>query len=485
MGRKVIAVAVVQFAVLSWLAAILPTWQDEEFTLATTAHGVGYAIHRALTYELQAPLYFALLAALRYAGHGVWLAREFSVAAQVATTFACATIARRIWPARDPWVFCALVASSPFALFAGLEIRTYALALAETAFLIVFFFDGFFSGSSLRARVGFIVMAIAGLYTQYFIAFDIAALFVALTIAKRFVALRVYVVSVAIALVAFVPLGLFVRAQASDTLSVEGSPSPFGGMLLHPVNLVLSRPYSGIDAHWEGPLWLALRVAFLVAVVLGRPAFGRKAVALCSLFLVVDLVYVFLSDVEKLNLVFPRHYIALFLPEAILVYAIVAIFSGRFAAASALAVACILAISNVLTMGVTYAPGAKQGDAGRIGAYLSAHAFPGDAIAVYPGDGVPTIARYYTGSLPIEGYPVPQDPNIYRVDAALVRSKAEANDAFDRLPSAHHLFFVVQLTCSDANIHGCRTVEGALKERYRVLEHKAFFEAELWELAPK
>jgi hypothetical protein len=484
-GRKVIAVAVVQFAVLSWLAALLPTWQDEEFTLATTAHGVGYAIHRALTYELQAPLYFALLAALRYAGRSVFLAREFSVVAQVATTFACATIARRIWPARDPWLFCALVASSPFALFAGLEIRTYALSLAETAFLVVFFFDGFFSGSSLRARLGFILMAIAGLYTQYFIVFVIAALFVALAICKRFVALRVYVVSVIVAIVAFVPLGLFVRTQASDTLSVEGSPAQFGGMLLHPINLVLSRPYNGIDAHWEGPLWLLLRLAALMAVVLGRPRLGRKTVALCSLFVVVDMIYVVLSDVEKLNLVFPRHFIALFLPEAILVYALVAAFAGRFAKRSALAVAIVFAISNALTTVLTYAPAAKQGDAARIGAYLSEHARPGDAIAVYPGDGVPAVARYYTGALPIEGYPVPQDPNVYQVDAALVRSPAEANAAFDRLPRAAHLFFVVQLTCGDGNIHGCGTVERVFKERYRVLEHRAFFEAELWELAPK
>ncbi len=481
--RKVVLVAVVQAIVLTVLANALPTWQDEEFTLATTAHGVAYAFHRALDYELQAPLYFVLLAALRTLGPSVLLAREFSVLTQVATTFACAAIARRIWPQRDPWIFCALVASNPFGIYAALDIRTYALSLLESACLFAAFLEGFFYGSDVRARVALVVCAILGLYTQYFIAFEMIALFFALCLTGRVAAVRDYVLCCLVAAVTFVPLGLYVRGQASGTLSVEKStPQGFGGMLLHPVNLLLSRDYLVETARWQKFAYVAMRLAFVALTIAGRPRFDRKLQALTVVLVVVDSIYVVLADVFKLNLLIPRHFVALFIPEVAFVYALVSSYTGAHARRFALATAAIFALANGLQFFDIYKTGAKEGDARRVGTYLAANAKPGDAIAVYPGDAVAPIARYYGGGLAIEGFPIPQNPVTYDVDAALVRSPAEAAAAFDRLPASAHLWFVTVLVCN-GNIHGCRTTLDVMQRRYTVLRHASFFEADVYELA--
>jgi hypothetical protein len=480
--REVVAVAVLQALALTTLAAILPTWQDEEFTLATTAHGVAYAIHRALTYELQAPLYFALLAALRSLNGSVFYAREWSVAAQVATTFACAWIARRIWPQRNPWIFCALVAFNWFAFFAGLEIRTYALALLEEAVLVGFAIDGFLLGNDVRARVGFILCAIVGLYTQYFIGFDFAALFVAVLILRRFTALAAYVGAIAIAMLAFTPLAFFVRDQASDTLSSEGgAPLGFGGMFVHPSNLVLVHIFS--DGRVGHIAWVGLLLVLIGAAIAGQPRLDARKWAFVSLFLVIDLIYACLVDVAKLHLEFPRHFLALFLAEAILAYTLVAGFASRFALGSGLAVAIVFALTNAISIAQTYGSGAKEGDSARVGALLTRDARPGDTIAVYPGDAVPSVARYYRGSLPIESYPKAQDPNVYQIDAALVRSEGDAVAAFDRLPRGKRLWFDMVVNCK-AKTHGCRFVNDAIARRFHVRSEHAFYQATVLELEP-
>ena len=481
--REVVAVAVVQAVVLTTLAAILPTWQDEEFTMTTTAHGIAYAIHRALTYELQAPLYFAILAGLRKINGSVFFAREFSVATQVATTFVCAWIARRIWPERSTWMFCALVAVNWFSMFAGLEIRTYSLALLQEAALLAFAIAGFLLGTDTRARLAFVLCAILGLYTQYFIAFEIAAIFVAILVLGRFRALPAYLGSVAVALVAFAPLALYVRTQANDTLSVETTgPQGFGGMFLHPANVVLVHVFS--ESHAGKILWIALFAVLVAAVLLGRPRLDVRKWALVSLFVVVDLIYASLSDIAKLNLVFPRHYIALFIPQIVLAYAIAAGFTGRFRSQAAVAVAIVFALTNLITDVQTYGTGAKFGDSARVGALLTNHAKVGDAIAVFPGDAAPSVQRYYHGALPIEGYPVPLDERVYHVDAALVRSAAEANAALDRLPHGRRLWFDTVGYCTASDVHGCFEVESAIAKRFRVVGKYVYFQAVVFELEP-
>ena len=114
-----------------WIASHFATWTDEEYTLATTAHGAAYAIRRAIDYELQAPLYFAVLAVWRLADPSVAFARLFSLLCAAAFFFALVAVGRRVAPSGNPLPFALLVATNPFVLkaaFDGDTIRDQARA---------------------------------------------------------------------------------------------------------------------------------------------------------------------------------------------------------------------------------------------------------------------------------------------------------------------------------------------------------------------
>jgi hypothetical protein len=125
---RLAALALGLVAALSVFGRIAGTDPDEEYALASTAHGLGYALHRAFYYELQAPVWFGLVALWRGLDPSVAFARLFSILCATATCFALRAIALRLRPRLDPLPFVALVALNPFFIYAALEVRVYAFA---------------------------------------------------------------------------------------------------------------------------------------------------------------------------------------------------------------------------------------------------------------------------------------------------------------------------------------------------------------------
>jgi len=265
------------------LGVSLGTWTDEEYTLATTAHGAAYAIRHAIDYELQAPLYFALLAAWRHLDADVWFARLFSILCGAASLLAFAAIGRRISPRASSLGFALWAGLNPFAVWAALEIRHYALALLLSALLWLGFDAGFLSGERRWARVAFVVLAIAGIYTQYFIAFALAGFAVALVVARAR-SLRAYLACAALVVVAVVPLA--VAAHGQGTWFVTEAPPP-----LRIVRWTLVHPWLGFvfpfDWQWDAYRFVHAGYTTIVAllgliVALCRPALTRRSVALVA-----------------------------------------------------------------------------------------------------------------------------------------------------------------------------------------------------------
>jgi uncharacterized membrane protein len=126
-GTRVLAVAIAYVAIV-FAARSLPTWVDDEFSLRTTARGIGVAWQQAIGFENQAPLYFALLAAWRTFDASVFFARTFSTLCALGFVALVALIARRVRPGNPSWPWVAAAAIHPFVIFAALEIRLYAFA---------------------------------------------------------------------------------------------------------------------------------------------------------------------------------------------------------------------------------------------------------------------------------------------------------------------------------------------------------------------
>jgi hypothetical protein len=476
----------VQFAAMTALAMILGTWQDEEYTLSTTAHGVFYAIHRAISYELQAPLYFTLIALLREIAPSALAARMFSVVCALGVTLSCVAIARRLWPGIDPWPVAALAAFNPFVVFAALEIRVYALALLVSALLWLTFYDGFFRAERRSARITFIVLAIAALYLEYFLAFELVGFAVALVVSGRLRALLAYALAGVICALAFVPMLFVLHGQIHAAFAVpESKPLPFYNVFFHPlVDFVIPHAYgSGVATR---ALNAVVVLAVVAAIVIGRPRADRAMLALGAAAATVEAIYIMLVDVLHEQLVVPRHFVALFIPETAFAYAVLAAFRNRRSAnAARRTIAALVALVTILSLVATYHALAKLGDWKRVAAWLQTHARAGDTIAIAEPDAVAAFERYYHGTADVAAYPRPVDPNVYSVERMMVHSKSEALRAFSALPQHGRLWFVAFEGCDTRDRLGCLEVAAAERERYRVVKHRAFYSTTVDRLVPK
>ena len=424
------AIVVFQFVAMTALAAFLGTWQDEEYTLATTAHGVGYAVHRAISYELQAPLYFGALAALRTFDSSVFFARMFSVVAACLLTPLAARIALRIWPERDPRPFAAFVAFNPFVVFAAVEIRLYALAILISAALWLAFDAGYLSGSLLRARIALVLLAIAAAYLQYFLVFELAGFALALVVMRRWRSLAAYALGMLAVAIAFMPLGLVLRHQVGGEFGVRAAlPGAYGSVFVHPLlDFVIPLGFQAVLGRFGHVVAEILAVALVALLVAGRPALDRRRLAIVSVAVTVECIYAVLENGLHYELVVPRHFVALFVPELAAVYALIAAFRRPRARANAVAfaLASVAGLAVVASLGVTYRTLSKQGDWPRVAAFLTREARPGDIVAVFPGDGIAPLERYYRGSARVVPFPKTLSTSTYDIARLTVASQASA-----------------------------------------------------------
>ena len=482
----VVWVVAVQFVAMTALAAVLGTWQDEEYTLSTTAHGVGNAVHRAISYELQAPLYFGMLAALRQLDPSVFFARMFSVVAACALTPLAALIARRIWPATDVRVFAALVAFNPFVVFAAVEIRLYALALLISAALWLAFDFGFLGGSKPQARVALGALAIAAVYLQYFLGFEVAAFGVALVVARRWRSLVAYVAAMLVVGIAFLPLALVLRSQVNEAFDVRASlPGAYGSVLLHPLlDFVLPIGYEVFLGSGHRIVVALSAIVLVGLLVAGRPRPNRRAWAIVAIALTIELIYVFLANVLHDELTVPRHFVALFVPEAAALYALVAAFTARRARTYATAIACAVALTTAASLAATYRTLGKQGDWPRVGAFLTKEARPGDSIAVYPADGTLPLARYYRGSATVVPFPRALSTTTYNAANLFVHSPAEATAELGARAQHGRLWLVTFGGCTKYDFYGCLALETAVSQHFRVVETHHFYANDVLRLDP-
>ncbi len=477
-GRGLAVVLALQIAAMLALAATLGTWHDEEYSLATTSHGVVYAFHRAIDFELQAPFYFVALAALRAFSDSVFFARAPSVLCAVAFTYAMALIARRIAPERDPWVPAALVALNPFTIFAALEIRLYALALLLCALAWLAFYDGFFAGDDRRARIAFVAIAIVSLYTQYFIGFEFVAFAIGLAALGRWRALRTYLVAGIVLALAFVPMLVVLQAQVSGALGTrDARPGAFGSIFVHPaIDFIFPLGYQSVTGAIGHRATTVTVIALLVAIVFGGPRMGRRLVAYVAMAAAVEAIYVILARGLHYDLVVPRHFVALFVPELAAAFALLVSLGSPRARLARRVVVVMLAVAAVASDATTYRALAKHGDWKRVGAYLTAAARPGDTIAIYEADALPGFERYYRGAARVVPFPRALPTDRYDVEAMLVHSVADAEASLERLPRTGHVWFVDYGGCDRFDRLGCNEVRTAIARRERVLQRTEFYE---------
>jgi hypothetical protein len=394
-------------------------------------------------------------------------------------------IARRYVPRIDAGLITVAVAWNPFFFWAALEMRVYALIMLASALLLVTFYDAFLDAHPRRfAAVLYAACAAVALYTQYYLAFLIAAQFVVLCIYRR-KSLPAFLIAADAAAIAFAPLLTIIPGQVQNFRSPFAPPSTaksFGTL-------------ASIMAHYVMPLPLAhpkvayAIIAFALAAVVTALFLVRRATFLKSGDALLPVTTVLaagifaavthVAHVQVLN----RHGAALYIPAVVSVCALITFLREDVRARAARAWCCIAILASLVSLAQTYAHVAKPGDWLRVVAMLRAHEAPGEPIAVFEAENALPFGFYYHGRNRI--VPIPEGVNFSRYDV----SKFVVHDARQlqrTMPRGAHIWLITAGECSSADLQfGCDVVERYVAAHYRVDYDSAFYQSRLRLITPR
>jgi len=425
-------------AVSAFLVWRLPLWTDEIYTLHTTAAGPIEAARRALSFELQPPVYFVLEAFWRTIWSGPLEARVPSLLYGVATVVVGAALAHRLMPGiRAPWA-ALLVATNPFVIWAGSEARCYALVMLLGAAICLVFVRVHLEGRN-RERPLLVALAILALYTQYYLGFLLAAAGVALLLLRRYREAAWYALEMGVVLVLFLPqIGPVLQQTSALSGAFTPRPTLIKSFLFETETSIagFSLP---IQWFWEKDNAQARAMRWALRFVVGAglvACFWRRRKgqghppALALLAILTFVPYLTGSGLTRIvgEAWFFRYWAGFAIPAVLLPVALAYEIGPRITAGALIA----LLAGNVVASIIDQAPLAKAGDSQRVARTLEKLERDDEPILVIPADRVLSLGFYYRGRNRL--VPVPRDPSleIYRVEDFRPQRPAAFADALHR-----------------------------------------------------
>ncbi len=470
----------VVFAVGIPLAAALNIWIDEAFTLHSTGAGPAYAWQQAIVFEVQPPLYFVLEAAWRaFDEESILFARVPSIAFASAAVAVIVFAAHKIAPRIHPVVIALMTALNPLVIWAAVEMRVYALAFLLGALLTWTLYLGFLiEERSSSARFCYGLVAVLGLYTQYFIGFVLLAQALTILVLRRRV-LGAYLLTMVIVTAGFLPflrIALY-HVTASDQFVSHGT-------LLSGFHELGNAVFSFIlphDVTWSGLEKIAgFALAALLALALtlfGRPLLPELAARAVAIQWIVAVgIFALVFSVAGIPVDPAKHVIALAASSLIVAYALV---SGttRWRAVLASAAGCIYALFVATALWAQYRPPlAKTGDWKRVASTI-VRDDPTTPVMVFPAEANLPLRSYL--KLPTHPIPGPMPFTVDYVRATTLTAKAEVAQVVEPLGlHSKRLWLVTTTACLEGPYsnygYNCRYLESYLQRRYRAMKVVAF-----------
>lgn len=434
--RAVVVLVAVHLAIALWLGSWLSVWQDEGFTLDTTGAGPLHALHQALSFEMQPPLYFVLLSIWRLADSSYWFARAFSALCTAAALLLTPRLAGWIPNARIRLALVAWLAVHPFVLWHGSDARVYGLVLFEAAAAMLLFDRAFLRPASSRAaHIGMIAVMACGIYTHYYFGFLIPALGTVLLLRDRgrllsFLADTGLVAVFCLPLVFVVPSQIAAgHALASERAGIFQATTELwwklGSYVLpaSPSMLAFSWLARTRDIVWKV---LALGTAF---VLIRRRFYRQEGSGRLLLVTAVLLIeFIILRFATPPELFASRHTTMLFIP---LLATSVVLGAGAHARLSRILLAFLLSMS-VMASWTQFSSGAKSGeDWRRVARFLETHENRGEPVLVCHGDRVLALRQHYHGINALVPFPRPLRLDEGWLENAAIHDEREVDQAFD------------------------------------------------------
>jgi hypothetical protein len=479
---------VVGYLVLTgWLSWELNLWRDEMYSLHSTSGSPSFALHQAFDFELQPPLYFVLLSMWRAIDSSVWFARFFSSLMGCGAIVAAVALAERLRIRVHPAWVAMVVATHPLVVWAGTEIRVYALILCLSVVTTLTFFDAYWvNGRRATARIIFCGVALLSVYTQYYLAALLACFGIALLLRRdRVVTLR-YALDIGVVGLLSLPLVLALRTQFDAHQDDLGAPASFGAGTLH---LVATRFESYVfafnkaidDARWSLGAIRVARWAYRALVVgvvaiplwtLRRKLDGAALARRWPLFVIVGayaLCMIMLLGVTGPLSVGERHTTAIVIPSLIAALAVPAFALGGRAGVLG---AAFLIVSNVgATLLTMVIPLAKDCDCRRVAQAIGARETEHEPILVFPSEDAMPLAVYYQGQNRLVPVPRPASLDHWDQRTFVIDDAAEIAKLLG--PDDHAGLWVHTGTYGTA--WGQEKLEQFLAKGYREDEEREFF----------
>ncbi len=458
----------------------LNVWIDESFTLHSTGAGPFVAWAQAVNFEAQPPLYFVL--------EGLWrMLDESSIgfARILSTLFAAAAVALIVAAAkalapRVPPIFVALtVALNPTVIWTAAEMRVYALVMLVGAGLAWSFYEGFLiEARSRRAQLWYVLFAIAGMYTQYYVGFFLAA--GGLTIvALRRGALKEYLVAAAaivVAFVPFVPIALL-HVRSSGEFIIATSLAESLHQIVDAVFVIVMPHYTG----WAGLLKVggfALAAAVVVALfALGRPPAPRGPAAVFAVqWLGALTIFVVLFHLLGAPLTLQKYVTVVAPSTMLLAFMFLSGLRRNRIIAGRLALATYAIFTGTDFWGEYRPPTIKPGDWQHVAQTVSS---AGDKtpVAVFPPELAVPLSLYLPE--PTIEIPRPMSFTLDYVRATTLTDERDVARVLDPIrATSPRLWLVTTGRCEDMPLnyynYRCRYLDEYLARRYRLVRSVAF-----------
>lgn len=499
--KVVLLLIILNLCITVPLSAKLNIWFDEAYALDTSSKDLGYAIHQAIHFEEQAPLYFMLLNIWRSFNSSIFFARLFSCLCISATIYIAVLISKKLFENIHPRWIATAIALNPFVIWAAVEIRLFAFSILLSAVALLLFFHGYLNPSP-RFRWLHAFVAIIALYTHYFLVFLFAAQAIALLCLNRrrdFLSYCLHMVAVG---ASFIPMLLLTFRQSSSwsdnavsTASsnfsiIENIRFSFASTLLYllPAEIGDSSPNS----------FRLLRLLFLLFLCslafLYRRSINSKHLgiwittfSLSLIFFILFEVFTYLGINDAVQ--HYRHTIPLLIPA---LFSVIAVFSlilcDRTRRNILLVWLSFTLLLNLTSIYLTYAPLAKHGDYIRVASYLMKNEIKSQPILVFNPEVEMALGHYYNGVNSLISLPEKERFETYDLDSLTLKNEQQILDVLSKISDNYQSIWLVTdrgaIEDQPAYIRSYQVLDAFMNKHYSVQFNKDFYGSNVKMLQP-
>ena len=471
------------------LASILNIWTDEAYSLDTTGKSLQYAITQAINFELQPPLYFALLNIWRSINGSIFWARLFSIIAVAVTIYLVALLAKRLIKTINTVCIVAAFAFNPFTIKVALEIRVYAFIILLSALLLWFFFKGYFdSKPSGKAKLLYLSLAVISLYSHYYLACLLIANGIVLLVLRRWQSLKNYLWGMSLVALCFFPMLFFLLKQVSTHTS------NLGGNFWQNFAAIQGSKIQGFMGNFTDlPQTILITCCLLFFVLLLGAIFTidirlikHDHLAIWTINLTSIIFFIGVLVITNGMLLF-RHTASIFIVSSLGLFLLLSLIKYpriRNTITISLTVAILLFYAQNLSK--NYSVLAKAGDWKRVSEYIMTHEQPQQEILVFTSISAEELSYYYNGINKIIPLPKADDFQNYDLQNYALNNEAEIKQVL--LSDRHDLWLVerVNRNCKSFGTDlNCHILENFVSKYYNVENTQNFYKSQVRFLSAK